>query len=432
MAELKKITLPDKSILYHISEDMFKSCVFCSDFIYDGTWRDIEDVKILFSVFSKGTKSYPSAGAVNRRLDDLYSVNLSSRHAANTFGYVSGYLAEMLDTRFAEDGTDISLGAMQMMNELTLCPLTDKKGLPDPFRVLLTLDEFYKQYLNMHASPRSKAFDNYFARIYADREEVAMGKSFRHASELKEKTPESLWSSFQRFQSRASRRYGYCGSESPEAIAEKIGRTMGPVSGPATHDFPDGVFSVLDVPPFDLTEQDGFNQSELILGFVPGRPFSRDERLKLQLFDLLFGGSPFSKLFMTVREKLGLCYDISSNFSLYGNHIYVTCALGAESLQKAKETVVESLEEMAAGQISEEEMETARDVLKNDLRTVRDSPEAMLDFVMEYCRGDEERKPEDLMADLDRIGRDELVELAGSLKPVFSYELVGKGGDSSC
>lgn len=58
----------------------------------------------------------------------------------------------------------------------------------------------------------------------------------------------------------------------------------------------------------EVTERFDVAQSKMVLGFRTGVPAGRREQTAMRLMTALYGGTPSSKLFINVREKLSLCY----------------------------------------------------------------------------------------------------------------------------
>ena len=55
-------------------------------------------------------------------------------------------------------------------------------------------------------------------------------------------------------------------------------------------------------------------QAKLVMGFRTGIAVPGGDVTAMRLMSALFGGTPHSKLFLNVREKLSLCYYCSSSY----------------------------------------------------------------------------------------------------------------------
>jgi predicted Zn-dependent peptidase len=77
------------------------------------------------------------------------------------------------------------------------------------------------------------------------------------------------------------------------------------------------------------------------------------------LFNEIFGGSPASKLFMNVRERLSLCYYCSSHYDSYFGNMTVSSGVDGANAELAKREILAQLEDMKAGKISDVEFSAA-------------------------------------------------------------------------
>jgi predicted Zn-dependent peptidase len=145
------------------------------------------------------------------------------------------------------------------------------------------------------------------------------------------------------------------------------------------------------------------------------------------LLNAMFGGTPSSKLFLNVREKLGLCYYCTSAFNDYKGCFIVESGVEAANAKKAEEEILVQLKALQNGDFTDDEMESARKSLINSLRTISDSAEAIAAwYFSKLFRGSPET-PEQRIQALKNVSRKEIIEAANALKPDTVY-LLTKGG----
>jgi predicted Zn-dependent peptidase len=84
-----------------------------------------------------------------------------------------------------------------------------------------------------------------------------------------------------------------------------------------------------------------------------------------------------SKLFMTIREQMSLCYDISSSY--HGSKGILTVSAGIDNdMDKAvREEILRQLKACQDGEISDLELEAAKQALLSQLKSTHDSPGAI-------------------------------------------------------
>ena len=97
----------------------------------------------------------------------------------------------------------------------------------------------------------------------------------------------------------------------------------------------------------------------------------------MQVCNTILGAGMTSKLFMQIREKMSLCYDIGSGF--YGSKGILTVAAGIEFEKKdiVRREILRQVQAVCDGEISQEELTAAKEALLSNLRATHDSPGAI-------------------------------------------------------
>ena len=84
-----------------------------------------------------------------------------------------------------------------------------------------------------------------------------------------------------------------------------------------------------------------------------------------------------SKLFMQVREKLSLCYDIGSSYHSSKGIVTVSAGIDFHQEPVVRQQVLTQLEACQTGDISENELTAAKQALIAQLQSTHDSPGAI-------------------------------------------------------
>lgn len=174
-----------------------------------------------------------------------------------------------------------------------------------------------------------------------------------------------------------------------------------------------------------ITEPHDVAQSKMVMAFKT----DFGSWAVMQLMNSVYGGTPFSKLFMNVREKLSLCYYCSSGYNEIKGVLYVDSGIEHANAKKAEEEIINQLEAMKKGDFTEDELENARGSLINGLKGVNDTMSAIGGWYMErVCSGDI-FSPEEQIERIKRVTREEVIAAANSLKLDTVYVLTGKEAD---
>ncbi len=148
------------------------------------------------------------------------------------------------------------------------------------------------------------------------------------------------------------------------------------------------------------------------------------------LFSALFGGTPFSKLFMNVREKLSLCYYCASRVIYEKGAVMIDSGIDPENIEAAKAEILNQLEEIKKGNFTDEELYNTKLALKGSFVSVYDSASELAAwYFTRYARGKVNQSPDDAQKEMFEVGRDEIIEAAKSLTLDTVYTLRNNGGD---
>lgn len=157
-------------------------------------------------------------------------------------------------------------------------------------------------------------------------------------------------------------------------------------------------------------------QTHFCLGFRAFSFFDK-RRYVLSILSAILGGGMSSRLFMEVREKRGLCYYISTGREFYhdvGN--MATQAGVTNDIDKIKESIELVLKEhkkIKEGDVSRDELEKAKALLKGRLLlSLEDSFNVASFFGTKQLLEDQSIAPESVVEKLETVTRDEVVALA--------------------
>lgn len=121
-------------------------------------------------------------------------------------------------------------------------------------------------------------------------------------------------------------------------------------------------------------------QGKLSMGFTTGIDGKSDDYYALMVANSIFGGGAHSKLFNNVREKLSLCYYASSAMDRYKTYLVVNAGIEFENYQKAYDEILNQLNAVKKGDISELEYVSSINAIVNSLTSCFDDQFAMQSF----------------------------------------------------
>ena len=128
------------------------------------------------------------------------------------------------------------------------------------------------------------------------------------------------------------------------------------------------------VEPGDQTETMDVAQGKLCMGFTSPVTLRDEGFVTMQLLNLIFGAGMTSKLFMNIREKLSLCYDIGSGYHGAKGILSVSAGIDCQEKDRVIREILGQLEACRHGDITEAELESAKQAMYSSIRSIHDSP----------------------------------------------------------
>lgn len=165
-------------------------------------------------------------------------------------------------------------------------------------------------------------------------------------------------------------------------------------------------------------------QDKLAMILTAGRLFTEREQSVLRLANLIFGSSPTSRLFMNVREKQSLCYYCTSRPGYMTGALTVDSGIESGNIQKLKTAVLHEIDDMAAGNITDKELDEAKLMLKGALMSVSDTPDGLTGWYLNSIyRLGKSVTPEEEIERIDEVTKQEIASLMSLFKVSVTMHL---------
>jgi len=181
-----------------------------------------------------------------------------------------------------------------------------------------------------------------------------------------------------------------------------------------------------------VSEDMNINQSKLNMGFTCECCPTASEYFPLLLFSSIFGGGPFSKLFLNVREKLSLCYSIGSRVDRLKGIMTVSAGIAPDKFELTKVEILKHLTEMQNGDFSDSDLDAAKKYVAGGLESMKDSLFVMEDYTLSQSLLKQSLTIDEFISNINKVTKDEIIAAAKKIKLDTIFLLNGKfdGGDA--
>ena len=375
---------------------------------------------LLPAVLLRGSENCPDLRDITLRLDDLYGASIGALVRRVGDYQTTGFYSSCTEDRFAMEGDQILAPMVAFLKELLLQPLlengvfckdyveSEKKNLISTIESQLNDKRAYA----MEQMIRGMcANDTFGIPRLGEKEDVAVI------------TPEDLYTHYRKILRTSRIDVFYVGSAQPEKVAKLTEMIFGDLDR-SCETLPCQT-ALRSAPETERTEQMDVNQGKLCMGFVTPVTIRDEGFVSMQMLNVIFGGGMTSKLFSHIREKLSLCYAIGSGY--HGSKGIMTVSAGIDSSmdETVGREVLAQLEECRKGNISQEEINAAKEALRSSLLATHDSPGAIENYYANAALSGLAMNPEQYMQKVESTTLQEICEAAKTLKLHSVYFLKG-------
>lgn len=132
----------------------------------------------------------------------------------------------------------------------------------------------------------------------------------------------------------------------------------------------------------EVTEYEQISQSKLSMGFLTSIESTSPKSSALSLYNGIFGGGAYSKLFNNVREKLSLAYYAGSRVDRFKGAIFVNAGIDKANKDLAVREILNQHQDIIDGKFSESDVEAAKLSRIMMLNSIQDSQIAIEDYYL--------------------------------------------------
>ncbi len=175
------------------------------------------------------------------------------------------------------------------------------------------------------------------------------------------------------------------------------------------------------------SEYKDVEQTRLVMYWGGLAPYPLVKGAVLNVLNSILGGDSHSLLFEKVREEHGLAYSIYSQPLKHLSMIMVAAGINAGQIALAIEDCREQVALIASGDFSERHFMSSVAMVEAKLMSLSDSLNGQLIYQISALEAGHQQDSKEAIEYLHTVTRDNLMEMASSLKELFVYRLLPKG-----
>jgi predicted Zn-dependent peptidase len=179
------------------------------------------------------------------------------------------------------------------------------------------------------------------------------------------------------------------------------------------------------------------DQTHLVLG-VRAYDYFHPDRFALSVLANILGGGMSSRLFLAVRERLGLAYYISASYESYSDSGYFAVRAGVgtekEKIEKAVGTIIAEIKKIKNIEIGKEELKKAKDNIRGRMILSLESSDEIAGYLAgQELSKKEILKPEQFLEQIEKVTAEDIRQVAKKIfvNDKLNLAIIGTADDKA-
>ncbi len=418
-----KTKLEQGVTLYTRNSDQFKTVNFAVKWKSDLDEKSAGARAVLANILEDSNEKYPTQSELRNKLDDMYGTVLYTNIAKRGNSHIVSLNLECVNDEYLTDGGVLD-EAIQLMQTVIFNPnMTDGEFNPEVVsrEKRSVAERIRSQYDNKTSYAQRRMLE-----ILEPNSPISISTNGTE-EEVVGLTADKLLAEYKTMMTEDTIDIYVVGDIDEQEMAEKLKIALkfsGRSSQQKTVYKKDE--SKKDGQIKHVNEKQDMKQGKLHLGFSTPVTFDHPDYSKMQVTNGIFGGFAHSKLFMNVREKESMAYYASSSYSSHYGLVYVMAGIDAELEEKAVKLINEQLTVLQNGEITDLEMDQTKALLKNSITSSFDSARGQIEVYDQFKEMEDNFTAEKLISKWESVTKDDVKEMASTIKLEIVYLLSGK------
>ncbi len=419
--------LPNGIRLLFMPTDKFKT-ISMGLFLHQELDRDLAALNALLpAVLEQGSRQYPDKLTLQRKLENLYGADLNADILKSGERHVMAFGCESAHDKFLGENGALLKQGMSVLGSVTGDPLVENGAFNKDY-VNQEKNQLIKDIKAMLNDKVSYAYERCIALMCAgERFGTYKLGSIDDYDNIDE---EALYLYYKRVFSTNPIDLYVIGDLQEQEVMEAAGEAFN-FSRSEEESRLSSTEINLPVQQVRYHEEAlPVNQAKLVLGFRTYTAYDDPLYCPLLVYSGILGSFPHSKLFMKVREEAGLAYYVHSRLERHKGLMIISAGINYEDYDEAREIIDRQLGDMAAGSISDTELDNTKRGLINRLRSQQDSPVQLITTHLDGSIGGRTYSAEELIEGIEAVDRQDLQAVAQRIKLDTVYVLRPSEGGS--
>lgn len=405
--------------LYTIETSKFKSVHVEVVFRTPATKENITYLSLLVDTLMENSREYPTRKILARKMYDLYNATVYAQNTRVGGMILTNFVLDFLDPKYtSKEMLDESVG---LLFSMILNPNVDLDEF-DEKTFLRLKTNLAKEIDAVKEDPKQSSILEAFQKL--DENDLRALNSCGDAKVLDSITPRKLYNFYLNFLENSVKDVYVVGSVPSKDVDKSVRRHAKFKSIPKKKD--KIYLDELNMRRLkDSYRESSLSQTNLVQLYSLSSLSQKEIDYVMPLFNLIFGsGSLESKTYKALRGENSLCYNVTTFYQKYDRVLILHTAIDEDSTKLALKLVKECLTDMIKGRITEDELESVKNMMISSLNLILDSPGRLIDM---YLFKNIAKLPDiETRADeIKKVTINDLIAVAKKIKLILNYRIRG-------
>ncbi len=378
---------------------------------------------VLASLMGHTSKNYDTFKAFNGKIESLYGADFETGIATIGEKVRIRFSIEIPDDRFSLDGNSIVEDALSFLIDIIENPHCengefDTDSTEREVRFTLENIEAEKNDKRAFAVSRLRQLMCQGEPYGIDREKLE--------NDVKNLNGKKLYDAYVNMLEASTIVITACGSLNEKMLKDKFTAFANNIPARNVAELETVFVKSADEIRYFKDEMD-VNQAKLVIGLRSGMENSDDSYFAYRVMTDIFGGGPYSRLFLNVREKMSLCYYCGARLLREKGIIFIQSGIEEENYEKALNEILNQLEIMQKGEFTDEDFNSSIIALSDAFKGVGDSPMAVCTFYGSQAFDETLVSGKEFAEKISQVTREQVIECAKRVTVDSVYLLAGEG-----
>jgi len=409
-------------ITFHkVTTNKFKTNLFAIFLTTPITRETVTKNALISAVLRRGTNNIPTQEGISKELENMYGASFDCGIEKNGDNQILKFYIESINDEFLPKQENLAQKSLQLLSDIVFNPYTEngtfKKEYVDGEKNTL------KQLIEGKIDNKTKyALDRCLEEMFKN-EPYGLYK-FGYTEDLEKITEQDLYNQYQNLISNCKIDVFVSGFNIDNLNENKILANLNERIA---------IYIPTDIKtenkqisePKQITEKMNITQGKLMIG-LDINDLKEDEQYIASMYNVILGGGANSKLFQNVREKASLAYTAGSGYLKAKSIIIIRCGIEIKNYEKAVEIIKEQLNQMLTGDFSEEDIESAKQLIYASVKSIPDTQDGELMYYFAQELSNKFVSLDEYITNIKKVTKAEILKIAQKIKINTIYFLTGQ------